>query len=202
MRFYVFILTLAVGLVLSCGSDDEPPLAPQSPDDGREHVAVGDPHSPYSTTPATSGPHWSIGPVEGAPKGSPVNWGIYRDPLPDEVLVHNLEHGGVALLYDCPEACPNLIQQIDTILLENQPQLISAPYSGMTSKIALTAWRRLLLMEEFDEAQILSFIETHRDGAPESVSSNPSESGAGCGLGHGQEDSQTPGGGTASSCGP
>ena len=132
----------------------------------------------------------------------PVNCCIYRDHLPDEVLVHNLEHGGVALLYDCPEACPKLIQQLDTIVLEHQPQLISAPYPGITSKIALTAWRRLLLMEEYDEAQILNFIEAHRDRAPESVQSNPSESGAGCGLGHEQEDSQTAGGEAASSCGP
>ncbi|MBA2321104.1 MAG: DUF3105 domain-containing protein [Deltaproteobacteria bacterium] len=49
----------------------------------------------YEDPPPSSGDHdgcWS-------------RWGVHVDPVPDERWVHNLEHGGVVFLYDCPEGC-------------------------------------------------------------------------------------------------
>lgn len=58
---------------------------------GREHISVGASHLPYNSSPPTSGPHY----------GNPAPWGIYDHELPDEQLVHNLEHGGIWISYNC-----------------------------------------------------------------------------------------------------
>ncbi len=42
----------------------------------------------------------------------------------------------------------------------------------MGSKIAITAWRHILYLDEFDEAQIAEFIDEYLDRAPESVPGN------------------------------
>jgi hypothetical protein len=43
-----------------------------------------------------------------------------------------------------------------------------SPYSGLESKIAITAWRHVLYLEEFDKEKIKVFIKAYRDRAPES----------------------------------
>ena len=56
-------------------------------DQGAVHIAPGQDHPPYNSAPATSG--WHLGqPLAPAP------WGVHDEVLRDEVLVHNLEHGG------------------------------------------------------------------------------------------------------------
>ncbi len=44
----------------------------------------------YSTSPATSGDHWA----------TPISCGFYEDGLPDERIVHNLEHGNIVVSYN------------------------------------------------------------------------------------------------------
>jgi hypothetical protein len=142
------------------------------PDDGRDHVEPGQAHKAYSSKPATSGPHWSSAPVAGAPDGAPVRWGIYDHALADEALVHNLEHGGIGLHYDCPEGCPELVDQLKSIPPASYAQFIVAPYPDMQHRIAITSWRHLLFLDEFDEARIREFVEAYQDRAPESVPGN------------------------------
>ena len=57
-----------------------------------DHVPEGQFVS-YSTTPPTSGPHWS----------QPANCGLYDEPVPDARIVHNLEHGNVVISYNLPD---------------------------------------------------------------------------------------------------
>ena len=49
------------------------------------HIQPGQPHERYNSLPPTSGPHY--------PFTAP--WGISSEPIPEELQVHNLEHGGV-----------------------------------------------------------------------------------------------------------
>ena len=62
------------------------------PDLGATHIQRGETHPPYSSVPATSGWHYSD-------ESSPTRWGVHNEFVPDEVLVHNLEHAGVGVAY-------------------------------------------------------------------------------------------------------
>lgn len=58
---------------------------------GRNHIPDDTKASNYNSNPPTSGDHYN----------QPADWGIYPEALPDERVVHNLEHGGVWVSYNC-----------------------------------------------------------------------------------------------------
>jgi len=120
---------------------------------GNQHINSPDePHIPYNSDPPTSGPH--------LPYLAP--WGVHEQPIPRELQVHNLEDGGVLVQYNCPEGCPELVEQLKAIVQRYPQFVILAPYEGMDARIALTAWTRIDKFDEFDEARIVRFIEAYR----------------------------------------
>lgn len=133
--------------------------ARQLPDRGGQHIAEGEPHAPYNSRPPTSGPHYA----------EPVLWGIYDYPIADEYQVHNLEHGGVLVQYDCPRGCPALVARLEEVVRRYPSKVILAPYPSMETRIALTAWTWIDQFDVFDEARIVAFIEAHRGKGPEQV---------------------------------
>lgn len=121
------------------------------PDQGNRHLAVeSEPHEPYNSEPPTSGPH--------LPYIAP--WGVHSRPVVPELQVHNLEDGGVLVQYNCE--CPELVEQLRRIVSRYDRQVILSPYPAMKSRIALTAWTRLLTLDAFDERQVVRFIEAYR----------------------------------------
>jgi hypothetical protein len=121
------------------------------PSQGNAHVQLAtDPHAPYNSDPPTSGPH--------LPYLAP--WGIHTTPIPKELQIHNLEDGGVVIQYSCE--CPELVGKLTSIVKRYDHGVILAPYPGMKSKIALTAWTRMDSFDEFDEARIVRFIKAYR----------------------------------------
>ena len=99
---FLFIVALfAPSLQFSIGSTGAGTAGTSVPDQGggNLHMPRGDEHPPYNSVPGTSGWHYSD-------SGAPIAWGIYNEFIPDEVLVHNLEHGGVGIHYNCPTAAP------------------------------------------------------------------------------------------------
>lgn len=120
---------------------------------GNTHIqSPTDPHPPYNSDPPTSGPH--------VPYTAP--WGIHTIPVPREVQVHNLEDGGVAMQYNCPQGCPDLVEKLRAIVSRYDRYVLLAPYPGMDRRIALTAWGRIDKFDEFDERRITRFIETYK----------------------------------------
>ncbi|MBT3943119.1 MAG: DUF3105 domain-containing protein [Chloroflexi bacterium] len=141
-------------------------------DQGRSHVTPGEPAGPFLTQPAASGPHWITNPSDIVPTGSPARWGAYAAPLPDEVQIHNLEHGGIILNYNCSEGCAELVDQLQSLIPGQGAQFILAPYPNMESRIAITSWRHQDKMDEFDADRLNEFIDAYLDRAPESVQGN------------------------------
>jgi hypothetical protein len=123
------------------------------PDMGNMHVEEGT-KSPvaYNSTPPTSGPHY----------GSLAGWGIHTEPIPDELMVHNLEDGGVGIWYDCPDGCAELVNQLASVAEGYDEGVLLAPYPGMDTRIALTAWNRIDRFEEFDEERIVRIVRAFR----------------------------------------
>jgi len=119
------------------------------------HVAVGERHPPYNSRPATSGWHH----VE------TVRWGVHDVVIPDEYLVHNLEHGGVGIHYDCPQGCDDLVEELAAIA-RRYDKTVMSPYQGMDTTIGLTSWTFIDRLDEVDEKRITEFIEAHMSQPP------------------------------------
>ncbi len=118
---------------------------------GPAHIAQGSRGSGYNSNPPTSGPHWP----------SPAPWGVHAEPLPDEVLVHNLEHGGVWISYkDAKDT--DLADKLVEVAGRYRTKVIVTPRPKNDAPIAVAGWGRLLKLQRFDEARIVEFINAYR----------------------------------------
>lgn len=111
-------------------------------------VDPSSPHKPYNSDPATSGPHTEY----------ILSWGIYKEPIPQEVLVHNLEDGGVVIYYN--KNASTEFQRLSTMFDSEykDSRLVIVPYPEMRNKITLTAWGRIERLDNYDEGRIKNFI--------------------------------------------
>ena len=166
----VAFFVLLIGLVVYLNIRNSQPVAGEEvfPSQGNSHIDFGSP-SPiaYNTTPPTSGPHY----------GSLAEWKVYDEPQRYELLVHNMEDGGVLVYYQCPDGCPEDVAKLKTIVepyINGGRHVLMAPndptwtiggsqplHQDMGAKIALTAWGRILKLDELDEAKIRAFIEKY-----------------------------------------
>jgi hypothetical protein len=129
-----------------------PPGIPM-PDQGNRHIKTPEePHVPYNSEPPTSGPH--------LPYLAP--WGIHNVPIVKELQVHNLEDGGVMVQYNCASGCPDLVEKLAAIVRQYPEHVILAPYPGMKTRIALTAWTRIDAFDDFDASRVSRFIKAYR----------------------------------------
>ncbi|MEX2616611.1 MAG: DUF3105 domain-containing protein [Alphaproteobacteria bacterium] len=128
-----------------------------APSEGRAHVPVGQPLQ-YATDPPTSGSHYPVW----------VDPGFYESAQSRVNLVHSLEHGMIVIYYDTPG---------DTVLdrlrdwagLFNGPWsgIVAVPRAGLGEKLILTAWRRTLRLDRFEEKSAAAFIDAFRGRGPE-----------------------------------
>jgi hypothetical protein len=169
---------LLLVLVVLFGGTPSANIGVQQPDDGATHVPVGTDcraqpdvcgPNPYSSLPATSGPHWD-------PSGI-ANWGVYTTPQPETQLIHNLEHGGIVIWYD-PEALT--VEAIDALTdfvntqtssgVSGRYKFILSPWGGtdpLPAPVVATAWRWLLELQTADVDAIDEFARAHYGNAPE-----------------------------------
>src|SRR3712207_4694887 len=133
-----------------------------------DHVAEGTPIE-FNSRPPTSGPHYAAW---------YPSYGVLTETVDPRTWVHNLEHGAIVLLYNCPEGCPDLVQQIRELhnslprgrnARSGVPRMLALPYTDMDSRIAVVAWGWLLELDQFDAAQITKFYDARIDRGPECV---------------------------------
>ena len=133
---------------------------------GNTHVARGD-QVKYPVCPPASGKH-----VNNPPYG-PIPPKVYA---PDSGVVpngwvHNLEHGGLVLLYSCDKgACDDAsLQQLQAFydgfpsspvcgLAPGTIGPVIAPFEQMPTKYAALVWDRVLYLDELDVDQIYDFF--------------------------------------------
>lgn len=120
----------------------------------RIHINPNQEHPPYSSNPPTSGWHWF----------QPAQTGIYDQELPDEQIVHNLEHSHVWISYR-PDLDGNTAEKLAEIAKKFSSKIIMTPRSKNDSLIALASWQYLLKLDSFNENAILEFINAHRGRA-------------------------------------
>jgi hypothetical protein len=128
------------------------------PDQGRDHVAPGQPHPPYNSNPPTSGWHYA----QAAP------WGFYATQLPDELVVHNLEHGGIWISYrDASDR--EVVDRLAALARRYRSKVIVTHRPANPAPIAVAAWGRLMLLDRYDEQALAEFIRRFRNKGPEVV---------------------------------
>ena len=131
-------------------------------DEGQQHVDVGTPTT-YATFPPASGPHYP----------SPAPWQFFDQTLPPGYWVHNLEHGGIALLYKCPADCTKLKADVQQLFQTLPPskygyvKLVAAPNDQFEGEVAVMAWTRRIIQPTFDAAEIRRFYQAFVDQGPE-----------------------------------
>lgn len=127
----------------------------------------------YSSSPATSGPHFAY-------------WGkykMYEEPLDPRVYVHNLEHGAIAIFFKCDAAdgkCPAPPEL--AAFFDSAPpdpgcaadggagtRVLVAPTRNLDVPIAAAAWGHLYKAACFDDASLRQFFQAYVGRGPEHV---------------------------------
>jgi hypothetical protein len=127
---------------------------------GNAHVSVGEPHGAYFSNPPTSGWH-----LVDLPRP-----GIFDLPMSPEALGHHMEHGGVWMLYSCPEGCPDVVAQLTEIeknALDKRWPVSLAPYPPPgyvlpEKPINIITWQYQLALDAVDKGKIEEFVERHK----------------------------------------
>ena len=124
------------------------------PEVSKEHVPFGQPVV-YTSFPPTSGDHW--------PPGDEAPCGFYEQGLPDERVVHNLEHGTIVISYNLTDndAIEELKETFDDIGLA-QLWGVARYYDKLpTGQVAVAAWQVLDTMDGVDADRIERFFEAY-----------------------------------------
>ncbi len=122
----------------------------------------------WNTSPPTSGPHYQV----------PALWGAYTTPLYPAQFVHNLEHGGIYILYgrSVPQTT---IDQLKAFYDTHQNGTLLAPLPTLGSKVALGVWNsksesqpkvgtaRLVKCASFDQKAYAAFFSAYQFKGPE-----------------------------------
>lgn len=128
--------------------------------DPADHVKEGTRVS-YRTMPPVSGPHYG----RWAPPG------VYAEPIPNEIQVHNLEHGHVVVQYR--DLSVEETQLVTAPAIADPFMMVVAPKPDMEWNLALTSWGTIQICSAIPPAvdqMIRDFVEKNRDKAPESIS--------------------------------
>lgn len=151
---------IAAGVLLAARQASQPLPGESVPIQGQQHVLPGEMHPPYNSDPPTSGWHYT----------DTLEAGFHEQPVPDELLVHNLEHGHIVIAYDCSKLadCETVKAQLRGIVGRfNSWKVTVVPRQNADAAIALTAWGRMDKLDHFDEGRIVAFVNAWRDRGPE-----------------------------------
>jgi hypothetical protein len=149
------------------------------PDEGRTHVPFGTPIA-YQANPPASGNHWPY----------PAPWGLHYEVVPREWWVHNLEHQGVVLLFNCPgdggepppdgaapDDCPEIIVALNILYGEQPPddfydlitetRILITPDPKLPGRVGAVAWDWSYVSDHLDMAALRCFIHARYGRGPE-----------------------------------
>lgn len=129
---------------------------------GKAHVPEGTRVTNYNSNPPTSGNHWP----------SSANWGFYTKPLPDEQLVHNLEHGGIWISYkDVNNIDEETSKKLEAIANKYPQAVIITERPENETQFAIASWGRLYVSDSFDQEFAEKFIRANLNNSPEKLAS-------------------------------
>ncbi|MBI1984555.1 MAG: DUF3105 domain-containing protein [Candidatus Wildermuthbacteria bacterium] len=126
---------------------------------GANHIAAGSQLPEYTSNPPTSGPHY----------GQTARSGFREEAIPDQNIIHNLEHGDVWIAFH-----PRIADEIQEELKQfGAAKVIITPREANETDIALAAWGRLDAFNVENNVlpveRIKDFIKRYTNKGPEKV---------------------------------
>ncbi len=143
----------------------KPRLGVAQQDEGRDHIKPGQKVT-YKNAIPTSGPH-----------GEEAPWGYSAQQLPNENIIHNMEHGGIVVSYrtDLDKAT---IQKIKALYTEpytvdtfHPTKVVVMPRAEQQKPIVLASWNRLLELDTYDQQTLIDYYLTNVGHSPEPTAS-------------------------------
>jgi hypothetical protein len=128
----------------------------------------------WNTTPPSNGMHY----------GRPAIWGFYEEAVNPRLVVHNLEHGGVAIWWGSKVPAETIQKLHDFYSEKGAEAMIGTLYPKLGNKIALTAWTgnpntyfengdygegRIAICPRYDEKAFRAFRDAFRGKGPEPI---------------------------------
>ena len=122
----------------------------------------------WQTDPPTTGPHY----------GETAIYGAYTDQLEQARVIHNLEHGAVAIQYG-PKVSQATVASLRGFYDRHPNGTLLAPYAPLGERVALGAWIAegggkgqgvLALCPGFDEVAYAAFLDAYQFKGPEKFS--------------------------------
>ncbi len=164
-RYFIWLIIVAaigygIFLLVRSNAPEGRDFSQSFSSQGAQHISVGSEHPPYNSNPPSSGWHYP----------NPARTGFYETALPDEQVVHNLEHGEIWIAYH-PRLSDDLKNELrpfaDDLLV------IATPREQNETDLALVAWGRVdaldvgETLEPEEKNRIRDFILRYRNQGPE-----------------------------------
>lgn len=169
-------IPLLVSLFTACSTEDGPGTRSVGACDG---MVTDVPGEAGVHVPAGSTIEWSTNPpATGAHYPTWAGWDRHYIDLPRGTWMHNAEHGGVMLLYNCPAGCPEDVDQLLEVAraapadptcdapVTKRIILTSDPLLPDGVQIAAVAWNTFYTASCFD-GYLQTFVDTHLRHGPE-----------------------------------
>jgi hypothetical protein len=170
------VIGLVVGLALSCtspgsGACDEFPATSVAAcpeiigegfcSEGAMHLDIGT-EITWDHEPPHSGNHYGV--WETMP-------GEHSDVVDRRFWVHNLEHGWVVLIYNCPDGCAAELDVLREVLTmrPNLDIIMTEDPLLEGSRFAAISWTWVHAFDQPVLEELLCFVDQHYDNSPESV---------------------------------
>lgn len=159
----VFLVAGAFGAIAynNARTPAKPRLGTAQTDAGRTHISPGK-QVAYKAAIPTSGPH-----------GEEAPWGYSPQQLPNENIIHNMEHGGIVVSYR-PDLDSATIEKLRALFTKPyavssfQPtKVIIMPRAGQQEPIVLASWDRLLKLDSYNQQTLIDYYLTNVGHSPE-----------------------------------
>ena len=136
-----------------------------TPARSRKHVTSLTAKVKYLTNPPSAGSHYF----------SPAIWDFYTTPAKPIQVLHNLEHGGVALWWG-DKVPASTVDRLHTFYNESPDAMVGTPLPSLGNKIGISAWTapaggmgtgHAAVCTSFDENAFAAFRDAYRGQGPE-----------------------------------
>lgn len=129
------------------------------PNEGRDHVSASELN--FKTDPPTSGAHLP----------SAASAGFYSEKIQPGLLVHSLEHGGVVIYYDPARLSSDAERSLRAFVkahFEMWASVLAVPSPvHYEAPFILTAWTKMLKLENYDAHVVHAFLAEYLGRGPE-----------------------------------